>query len=188
MTSSYLRLYSEDRPGLSRGSGIERMCSCPSPAHEDRKPSCSVHLESGKWFCHGCGEGGGVVKWLRLARGLSGPEALKAARRLGLAPAPGDVQHKPPVNGSIPSSPNGHRPYSRSGSVEDAPVATLPSRYGACYHYRTPDGTEYARVFRYPANRPARKADPYTLRTGGEHAGTWTHRAPQDRWPYLIEP
>ena len=28
-----------------------------SPAHEDRKPSCSVHLESGKWFCHGCGEG-----------------------------------------------------------------------------------------------------------------------------------
>ena len=42
-------------------------------------------------------------------------------------------------------------------------------------------------MFRYPANRPGRKADPYTLRTGGEHAGSWAHRAPQNRWPYRIE-
>ena len=59
MTGAYLSLYSEDRPELGRGSGIERMCSCPSPVHEDRKPSCSVQVESGQWFCHGCGEGGG---------------------------------------------------------------------------------------------------------------------------------
>ena len=180
MTGAYLSLYSEDRPGLSRGSGAERMCSCPSPGHEDRKPSCSVHVESGKWFCHGCGEGGGVVRWLRLTRGLSGLEALETARRLGLAP-------EPRVNGSLQSAPNGHRPYSRPGSVENAPVAALPARCATCYQYRTPDGTEYARVYRYPENRPGRKADPYTLRTDGEHAGTWTHRAPQNRWPYRIE-
>ena len=180
MTGAYLSLYAEDRPGLSRGNGAERLCSCPSPGHEDRKPSCSVHLESGKWFCHGCGEGGGVVKWLRLTRGLSGPEALETARRLGLAP-------EPRVNGSHQSAPNGHRPYLQPSSVENAPLAALPSRCAACYRYRTPDGTEYARVYRYPGNRPGRKADPYTLRSAGKHAGTWTHRAPQNRWPYRIE-
>ena len=179
MTDAYLSLYSQDRPELSRGSGIERMCSCPSQAHEDRKPSCSVHLETGKWYCHGCGEGGGVVKWLRLARGQPGPDALETARRLGLAPDPGQGRHKPPVNGS--------RPYRDPHSVGNAPVAALPSRYGACYRYRTPDGTEYARVFRYPESHPGRKADPYTLCSKGQHAGTWTHRAPQQRWPYRIE-
>ena len=187
MTSAYLGLYAEDRPGLSRGSGAERMCSCPSPGHEDRKPSCSVRLESGQWFCHGCGEGGGVVKWLRLTRGLSGPEALETARRLGLAPEPGDARHKSRVNGSLQSAPNGQRPYLQPSSVENTPPTALPSRCAACYRYRTPDGAEYARVYRYPENRPGRKADPYTLRNSGEHAGTWTHRAPQNRWPYRIE-
>ena len=187
MTGAYLDLYAEDRPGLSRGSGAERMCSCPSPGHEDRKPSCSVQVESGQWFCHGCGEGGGVVKWLRLTRGLPGPEALETARRLGLAPQPRDARHKSRVNGGLQSAPNGHRPYRQPSSVEAAPPATLPSRCAACYRYRTPDGTEYARVYRDPANRPGRKADPYTLRARGPHAGTWTHRAPQNRWPYRVE-
>ena len=180
MTGAVLSLYAEDRPGLSRGSGAERMCSCPSPTHEDRKPSCSVHVESGQWFCHGCEEGGGVVKWLRLTRGLSGPEALETARRLGLAP-------EPRVNGRHRSAPNGQRPYLQPSSVENAPPTALPSRCAACYRYRTPDGTEYARVYRYPENRPGRKADPYSLRNSGEHAGTWTHRAPKNRWPYRIE-
>ena len=187
MTGAYLSLYSQDRPELGRGSAAERMCSCPSPVHEDRKPSCSVQVETGKWFCHGCGEGGGVVKWLRLARGLPGPEALETARRLGLAPDPGCGGDKRLVNGSVPSSSNGHRPYRQPSSVDDAPPAALPARCAACYRYRTPDGTEYARVFRYPENRPARKADPYTRRSSGKYAGTWTHRAPQHRWPFRVE-
>ena len=187
MTGAYLSLYSQDRPELGRGSGVERMCSCPSPAHEDRKPSCSVHMETGKWFCHGCGEGGGVVKWLRLARGLLGPEALETARRLGLAPDPGRARHKTPVNGSLRSPPNGHRPYLQPSSVDTAPPAALPTRYEACYRYRSPDGAEYARVFRYPEKHPGRKADPYTRSSGGKNAGTWTHRAPHHRCPYRIE-
>ncbi len=187
MTGAYLSLYSQDRPELGRGSGAERMCSCPSPAHEDRKPSCSVQVESGKWFCHGCGEGGGVVKWLRLARGLSGPEALETARRLGLVPEHGDIINSSRVNGRLQSAPNGQRPYRQPCSVENAPPSALPFRCAACYHYRAPDGTEYARVYRYPENRPGRKADPYSLRNRGEHAGTWTHRAPQNRWPYRVE-
>ena len=42
-------------------------------------------------------------------------------------------------------------------------------------------------MFRYPANHPSRKADPYTRRSSGKYAGTWTHRAPHNRWPYRIE-
>jgi len=187
MTGAYLSLYSQDRPELGRGSGIERMCSCPSPGHEDRNPSCSVQVETGKWFCHGCGEGGGVVKWLRLTRGLPGPEALEAVRRLGLAPEHGDAKNSSRVNGRLQSAPNGQRPYRQPCSVDNAPPAVLPSRWAARYRYRTPDGAEYARVYRYPEARPGRKADPYTLRNTGEYAGTWTHRAPRNRWPYRIE-
>ena len=91
------------------------------------------------------------------------------------------------VNGRGQTAPNGQRPYRQPCSVDNAPLAALPSRCAACYRYRTPDGTEYARVYRYPENRAGRKADPYTLRTDGKHAGTWTHRAPQHRWPYRVE-
>ena len=121
-----------------------------------------------------------MVKWLRLVRGLSGPEALETARRLGLAP-------EPRVNGRLRSSPDKHRPFSQPRCVENALPAVLPLRFGACYRYCTPDGTEYSRVYRYPENRPGRKADPYSLRDTEEHAGTWIHRAPQNRWPYRIE-
>ena len=186
--ASYSSVYSQDRPELSRGSGAERKCSCPSPGHEDRKPSCSVNVNTGKWCCHGCGESGHVVEWLRLTRGVSGPEALQEARRLGFLVTPESPhRQRPGVKESLQSRRNGHRLPQQSNPIEQAPPCVLPDQYAACYRYRTPDGTEYARVYRDPANRPGRKADPYTLRTSGPHAGTWAHRAPQDRWPYRIE-
>ena len=186
--ASYSSVYAQDRPELIRGSGAERKCSCPSPGHEDRKPSCSVNVDTGKWCCHGCGESGHVVEWLRLTRGLSGPEALQEARQLGfLVTATGPHRHRPGVKESLQSRRNGHRLSQQSNPIEQAPPCVLPDQYAACYRYRAPDGTEYARVYRDPANRPGRKADPYTLRTSGPHAGTWAHRAPQDRWPYRIE-
>ena len=184
--ASYSSVYSQDRPELSRGNGGERMCGCPSPGHKDRKPSCSVNVDTGKWCCHGCGESGHVVEWLRLTRGMSGPEALEEARRLGVTPE-GPYRQRPWLKGSL--QPTGIRGRSSlpPGGVETAPPSLLPTRYTACYRYRTPDGTEYARVYRDPANRPGRKADPYTLRSFGPHAGTWAHRAPRERWPYRIE-
>ena len=186
--SLYLSLYSQDRPGLSRGSGAERRCSCPSPRHGDRKPSCSVNVDNGKWCCHGCGESGHAVEWLQLTQGMSGPEALEEARRLGLLSGlDGHQRPRPGVEESLESIRNGHRPSRQSGSIEQAPPVILPAQYAACYVYRAPDGSEYARVYRYPVNRSGRKADPYTLRAAGPHAGTWAHRAPQERWPYRIE-
>ena len=176
--ASYLSLYCQDRPELSRDNGHERVCSCPSPGHEDRRPSCSVNVATGKWCCHGCGESGHVVEWLRWTRGLSQPEALGEARRLGLLAR---------TERNLHSRGNGHQPARQLSPIEKAPPVPLPIQYAACYRYRTPAGDEYARVYRYPKNQPDRKADPYTLRSVGPHAGTWTNRAPRDRWPYRVE-
>ena len=186
--ASYLSLYSQERPELSRGNGSERMCSCPSPGHQDRTPSCSVNVATGKWCCHGCGESGHVVEWLILARSLSQPEALGEARRLGLLTAPaGSHRQRSRTERNLQSRRNGNQPSRKLSSIEQALPAVLPTQYAACYRYRTPAGDEYARVFRYPANRPERKADPYTLRAVGPHGGTWTNRAPRERWPYRVE-
>lgn len=176
--ASYLSLYSQDRPELRRGHGVERRCSCPSPAHEDQRPSCSVNVATGKWYCHGCSKGGHVVEWLRWTRGLSQAEALQESRHLGLTAWPERGFH---------SRRNGHRRSRQLSSIEKAPPVHLPTPYEACFRYRTPAGDEYARVYRYPANRPDRKADPYTLRAVGPHGGTWTNRAPNERWPYRVE-
>ena len=186
--ASYLSLYSQDRPELRRGSAAERRCSCPSPGHQDRKPSCSVNVDTGKWCCHGCGETGHVVEWLTLTRSISGTEALAQARRLGLLTAPGNGRGRRPWRqNNLQSGRNGHPVAGQLSPVQMAPITALPRQFAACYCYCTPAGDEYARVYRYPANRAERKADPYTLCAGGPHAGTWVNRAPEKRWPYRVE-
>ena len=186
--ASYLSLYSQDRPELRRGSAAERRCSCPSPEHQDRKPSCSVNVDTGKWCCHGCGETGHVVEWLRLTRGISGPEALAQARQLGLLTAPGNGRGRRPWGqNNLQSGRNGHPVAGQLSPIQMAPIAALPRQFAACYRYRTPAGDEYARIYRYPANRAERKTDPYTLCASGPHAGTWVNRAPKKRWPYRVE-
>ena len=37
------------------------------PFHDDRNASLSVDLDSDRWKCFGCGEGGGPKKWLELS-------------------------------------------------------------------------------------------------------------------------
>ena len=96
-----------------------------------------------------------MVKWLRLTRGLPGPEALETARRLGLAPEHGDVIEqfagepkrsvRPERTAALP--PAVFRRQSASGR---SPVSAM----GPATCYRSPDGTEYSRVFRYPEDRP----------------------------------
>lgn len=55
------------------------------PLHEDRRPSLSLSLEKGVWYCHSCGKGGGVR---RLAQMLGGDldAADLAVRTLKLSP------------------------------------------------------------------------------------------------------
>lgn len=55
--------------------GREMVGLCPF--HSERSPSFSVNPEKGAWYCHGCGEGGSIFKFLEKIEGLSFPQAVK---------------------------------------------------------------------------------------------------------------
>lgn len=55
--------------------------SCPNPNHEDRHPSCGLHLSWGKFNCFSCGEKGDWADLALLARGWN---VSTAAHELGL--------------------------------------------------------------------------------------------------------
>lgn len=45
------------------------------PIHQERTPS--FHVEGDKWYCHGCGKGGDVVRLIQEAHGVSAVEAAR---------------------------------------------------------------------------------------------------------------
>ncbi|WP_287719919.1 CHC2 zinc finger domain-containing protein, partial [Nitrosomonas sp.] len=62
-------------PKFDANGKTEVQCLCPF--HEDKNPSLSVNLEKGVFKCFGCGEQGGVVKFIQLRYGLDKKEALR---------------------------------------------------------------------------------------------------------------
>lgn len=61
-----------------RKAGSDRMMGvCPFPEHDDHSPSFSVTLSTGLYYCHGCGEGGDVFKFLQVMQAASFPEAVE---------------------------------------------------------------------------------------------------------------
>lgn len=43
----------------------ERKVCCFNPKHQDRKPSMSINLTTGQYYCHGCGEKGNAITYAR---------------------------------------------------------------------------------------------------------------------------
>lgn len=73
-----------------------------SPAahkHGDRKASASVNVETGAWYCHGCGARGGAYD-AALAVGRTPADAMRLLERFGLVEA--RVENPPPAV-SLPS-------------------------------------------------------------------------------------
>jgi len=62
-----------------RGSGSQLSGICP--LHEDRSPSLSVNVERQVFKCHGCGEGGDVIRFIERLKGMS---FLEACASLGM--------------------------------------------------------------------------------------------------------
>jgi len=62
-----------------RGRG-EYFARCPK--HTDNTPSLSITPETNKYFCFGCGRGGGIVKWLMDYEGLSFEQAVDKGSKL----------------------------------------------------------------------------------------------------------
>ena len=53
------------------------------PLHEETRPSFYVNTRKDVFYCHGCGEGGDLLRFLQLARRVSFPQASPAwIRRL----------------------------------------------------------------------------------------------------------
>jgi hypothetical protein len=63
---------------------------CPYPHHRDKKPSCSVYEEQGKFHCHVCDKGGDVIDLYGIAKKIEGPgkTAMALAQELGIALPP----------------------------------------------------------------------------------------------------
>lgn len=73
-----------DMTDVCRRLGIElttrgkwRLCHCPSPAHDDRHPSCGINVQDNTFKCFSCGCGGDNIALTRLVRGCGFWEAVR---------------------------------------------------------------------------------------------------------------
>ena len=63
------------------GGSVKGLC----PFHDEKTPSFNVTPSRGLWYCHGCGEGGDVIKFVQKIDALSFVEAVeKLAGRAGI--------------------------------------------------------------------------------------------------------
>ncbi|HEX6527203.1 MAG TPA: DNA primase [Streptosporangiaceae bacterium] len=63
------------------GGSVKGLC----PFHDEKTPSFNVTPSRGLWYCHGCGEGGDVIKFVQKIDALSFIEAVeKLAARAGI--------------------------------------------------------------------------------------------------------
>jgi DNA primase len=63
------------------GGSVKGLC----PFHDEKTPSFNVTPSRGLWYCHGCGEGGDVIKFVQKIDALSFVEAVeKLAGRAGV--------------------------------------------------------------------------------------------------------
>src|SRR5215471_6862458 len=70
------------------GAGPEFAGLCP--LHEDTQPSFYVNARKNLFYCHGCGRGGDLIRFVELSRHLSFRESVTYLQELG-APAADSV-------------------------------------------------------------------------------------------------
>lgn len=62
-----------------KGKGSQYYGHCPF--HDDRSPSLSVDSEKQLWHCFGCGKGGDVIDFIKLAENLDTKGAIEVLAR-----------------------------------------------------------------------------------------------------------
>jgi putative DNA primase/helicase len=70
------RTYFEDRLGVSFQARDSVSARCPF--HDDKTPSMSIDLKAGRWFCHTCNVGGGILDFERKLTGNDDRECWTA--------------------------------------------------------------------------------------------------------------
>jgi DNA primase catalytic core len=71
--------------GRPTGDGAEFVGLCP--LHAETRPSFYVNARKNLFYCHGCGQGGDLLRFLQLSRQLSFRESLAYLEQLSAPPA-----------------------------------------------------------------------------------------------------
>jgi len=57
------------------------------PLHQETQPSFYVNADKNLFYCHGCGQGGDLIRFVQLSRHLSFPQSLAYLEQLAVPPA-----------------------------------------------------------------------------------------------------
>jgi DNA primase len=79
----YLR--QQNWTGRPTGDGSEFVGLCP--LHEETQPSFYVNARKNLFYCHGCGQGGDLLRFIQLSRHLSFRQSLAYLEQLSAPPA-----------------------------------------------------------------------------------------------------
>jgi DNA primase len=97
-----------DPPARWNGAA-DYMISCPCPGHADSTPSCTVHPQTDRWHCFGCGARGDV---LELVRHVEGVTSLRTIAEI--------LDSRRPLTPAAMNDPSAARPVAAGTSIASA--------------------------------------------------------------------
>lgn len=80
------------QPACPNSSEFVGLC----PLHQESEPSFYVNAVKNLFYCHGCGQGGDLIRFIQLSRHFSFPQSLVYLKQLGTPPAGSAPVLKPP--------------------------------------------------------------------------------------------
>ena len=76
----YRTFYRRNIPDFSVNGKADVLCHCVF--HKDTKPSLSVNIETGLFFCHACGEKGNAVQFIQKKEGPTSKQLYSESREI----------------------------------------------------------------------------------------------------------
>jgi DNA primase len=129
------------------GNGLEFVGLCP--LHRERSPSFYVNTRKNLFYCHGCGQGGDLIRFVELSRHLSFRQSLAYLEQHSAAPAsPAAVLEQATAfyQRQLPHHPEALRYLEQRGVHDPALIEELQIGYargGNLRHHLTAQGHSF---------------------------------------------